>query len=658
MCTAKPTHIISDQPEEKAVEFNFDAYSKTIADLIANKRNRTPMVIGVYGPWGTGKTTLMQTVRSCLADEVYHDPKLFRRCKTVWFQAWKYAEEEQILAALIEEIFRAMKRDNFFEKFKVQIEELVTRLNPFKVLGKTLESLVGADPTEFIGELAHRRKLGFYDTFQEFFDRLIWTYTRMRPRLTADEHPDDTKGALVVFIDDLDRCPRERIVRVLETIKLFMDKEGCVFVLGADNEIIETALAQNFGPDGALRFMDKIVQVTFRLPQIPSDGFKGLIDRIAPEIRESIAPHLPVILPAIRHNPRQLKRFLNNVSLLQGLARNCKVPVEPNHLLFWNVLELVYPRLARDLTENPAGMETLAGHVRALLDKIGAGERWEPDPEMLKPVPKSWQEFVQDKRLVDLVAQFRISREQLTCLCTLSRVVMAEEAKSTEEHSRHARLGQDNMVLIKAGGFLCGDEKKPTLIETDFQIDIYPVTNAQFAQFIDAKGYAKDELWSEAGLRWRNENKIGAPDYWDDERWNQSDHPVVGVSWYEADAFARWAGKTLPTEIQWERAARGTDGRQYPWGEAFDKERCNTREAGVGQTTRVTLYPNGVSPEGCYDMAGNVWEWTSSAHEDGGYVLRGGCWGGDGDDARCANRGWFNPLVRFDDVGFRCARTK
>ena len=136
---------------------------------------------------------------------------------------------------------------------------------------------------------------------------------------------------------------------------------------------------------------------------------------------------------------------------------------------------------------------------------------------------------------------------------------------------------------------------------------------------------------------------------------------------YEANAYAKWTGKSLTTERQWERSARGTDGRTCPWGNAFDKEKCNTRESGIGKTTQVTHYPDGISIVGCYDMAGNVWEWTRTNYETKGEqddfkkgeypVLRGGSWDSGRGVARCADRNSFNPEFRFYSPGFRCVRT-
>ncbi len=185
-----------------------------------------------------------------------------------------------------------------------------------------------------------------------------------------------------------------------------------------------------------------------------------------------------------------------------------------------------------------------------------------------------------------------------------------------------------DMVKVPKGPFLYGVKRVREVIDHDYWIDKYPVTNEKFRAFILTDGYGNQAYWSVDGWKWKTKNKVNIPEYWNDTKWNKADCPVVGVSYYEAEAYAKWAGKRLPTEREWEKAARGTDGREYPWGDEFDKEKCNSAEAGFGHTTPVTQYPKGVSSYGCYDMAGNVCEWCADwYHETRDLrVGRGGSW--------------------------------
>ena len=665
MTDNKPVYIISDSPEKESVEFGFNAYARTIADLIANKENKTPLVIGIYGPWGSGKTTLMETVKRLLKDNDYSDTNKYRKCKTVWFQAWKYGNEDEILAALIEQIFKSMKEDDFFEKCKAEIKKLSKKLKKSKVIGDLSKLLTGIDITEYFDELKYKEKLGSYDTFQGFFDDLLWTYLTWHAGIGRSEQPNDKNGALVVFIDDLDRCPKERIIKVLETIKLFMDKEGCVFVIGAADETIVKELKKTYGDNDARNFLDKIVQLTFTLPRIPDGDFKPYLEKIAPASKEKIEPFLNDIVHTIQSNPRRFKRFLNDLCLTEGIHKNKSTGVIFDDLLRIKLIEFEAPEIR---IETPGTIRLLMQKVDELSEKNSDTGTWEISAEKIKSVPAiSLHPYLENRKLTNLIRHVDLDEKQIEEIVSISDAIRSTAALPEEEDrrmqhkmARQAKSELDTMTKVDAGKFRYGTGKDWVEVEDPFEIDVYPVTNRQFEDFVHAGGYKNDDYWTEQGKKWRDEKNITVPRYRDDEKWNQPEHPVVGVSFYEADAYAKWAGKELPTKEQWERAARGTDGRKYPWEGGFDKEKCNTSESGIGKTTRVTRYPNGISPDGCYDMAGNVWEWTDSWYDkdQGTKVLRGGSWNNSQGYARCAARLRGNPDIGDITLGFRCIRTK
>jgi len=195
------------------------------------------------------------------------------------------------------------------------------------------------------------------------------------------------------------------------------------------------------------------------------------------------------------------------------------------------------------------------------------------------------------------------------------------------------------MVYIPPGEFLMGDGKTPTHVE-GFYIDRYPVTNAEYARFCQETGHTPPPPWWNTGTY---------PE-------GKADHPVVQVTWKDAAAYVQWAGKRLPTEAEWEKAARGTDGWAWPWGDQFDKNKCNTCEGDIGDTTPVGQYsPEGDSPYGVSDMAGNVYEWTANGSGLVLMPLRGGSWNEFKDKARCAARRKHTPHRKNDFIGFRCA---
>ena len=285
---------------------------------------------------------------------------------------------------------------------------------------------------------------------------------------------------------------------------------------------------------------------------------------------------------------------------------------------------------------------------------------------------------------------------------TTSTVTVTMEITPSVQPTPTVVVAPESMVFVPAGEFIMGspegeglDNEHPqrTVYLDAFYINKYEVTNSQFSQFVDATGYTTDaekggwgwawtgEAWEEVeGADWRHPHGPGSSIE------DKMDHPVVQVSWNDADAYCQWAGVRLPTEAEWEKAARGTDGRTYPWGNsAPDGSKLNycdvncelgwkesSVDDGYTHTAPVGHYEAGKSPYGAYDMAGNVWEWAADWYDADYYskatdrnpqgpdsgekrVLRGGSWFGYEGDARCADRYGGEPNVRISYFGFRVA---
>jgi formylglycine-generating enzyme required for sulfatase activity len=188
----------------------------------------------------------------------------------------------------------------------------------------------------------------------------------------------------------------------------------------------------------------------------------------------------------------------------------------------------------------------------------------------------------------------------------------------TREHPSDGAL----LVRVPAGDFVMGLPDDDLLAEEHekpqrrvwlgaFWIDVYPVSNARFARFLQAGGYDEPRWWSPQGWAWQQRAGVSRPGQWGLPGWDAPEQPAAGVSWYEADAYARWAGRRLPSDAEWEKAARGTDGRRYPWGDDWPSPSHANFNHYVGRTSPVGLYPAGVSPFGLHDMAGNVNNWTA-----------------------------------------------
>ncbi|MDH5526300.1 MAG: SUMF1/EgtB/PvdO family nonheme iron enzyme [Nitrospirota bacterium] len=225
-----------------------------------------------------------------------------------------------------------------------------------------------------------------------------------------------------------------------------------------------------------------------------------------------------------------------------------------------------------------------------------------------------------------------------------------------------AIIGNDGREITEGEGNL--DETPEHVVELPaYYIDLYEVTNRRYSRYVTASG-----------------GTVNPPRHWKNGMIpeGREEHPVVFVSWFDADDFCRWEGKRLPNELEWEKAARGPDGNVFPWGNHFELERANTPQRWAsmndpGHTMPVGSFPSGKSPYGLFDMSGNVWEWTDSWYQpypgnefpnnfygEKNRVLRGGSWYdclsyGCGLSAPSFNRSRFTPKIKNSSFGFRCA---
>jgi len=247
-----------------------------------------------------------------------------------------------------------------------------------------------------------------------------------------------------------------------------------------------------------------------------------------------------------------------------------------------------------------------------------------------------------------------------------------EQATVLAELQMQGVQAPPDMVLIPPSRVVVGSGDGAHAVGTaGFWIDRTEVTNEQYGRFLEYVRATSDHSKCHPD---EPEGKDHTPALWTDPRWNGPKQPVVGVDWWDAYAYAAWAGKRLPVRGEWERAALGTDERRYPWGNEWDVAKCNSGESAKGVTVEVGSYPQGRSPYGCMDMAGNVYEWCAdvSRAENAGSAQGAGSdaappaitrlelgssWADSMHTCVRAAFGWYTPEKRFNNIGFRCVRT-
>jgi len=749
-----PTYIVNDQPTDRDA-LDFTPYVETLADII--QTGNTPLTIGVFGTWGSGKTSLMRMVRKTL-------PKKFT---TVWFDAWKYDKEESLWQALLLSVLSTLKETankqgkptEEFEKLQallyrdMEVEKVggvtidLAKLGGVTAKGlaqlslsfipglSTLTKLVeelhsGAAKSVDEATAAIRRErtkiyieqIQFLEQFQEKFKGLV------------QEHVAPNR--LVVFVDDLDRCLPEKAIEVLEAIKLFLDAENCIFVLGLDQEVIARGIEMKYKELGdkkdgdgqghftieGVRYLEKIIQLPFIIPPVEPTDMGDFVDGLSADWPHEECPK--VFAEGLGDNPRQIKRTVNTFLMLWKLAQRreakLKGKVKPIRLAKVVAIQTVYPDLYNLLLkEEPRYMSIMERYFRSeeiatpLRDQDGKETEFsqvnkvEPPPSLVPFLSRRGAAAV--RRILTMHESktpdtnfANLSPEESKLYFTLTRRAEAPQPIPPSEAAR--LVFEPQMVKIPAGKFLIGtaveqaqiilkeghdndtwrrllewEQPQHAVDLSEYFIGKYPITNREYQAFI------KDTLYK-------------SPQGWDGDKFpeEKGGHPVVNVSWNDANAYCKWLSEKtkksyrLPSESEWEKAARWLikpdaresiwyeDALTFPWGNTFNSKKANVLESGIGGTSEVGQFsPQGDSPYGCADMAGNVWEWCIDWFNEQEYKqhkegeknpngpqtgkfrsLRGGSFATDRWPIRCARR-YRNPPEFFDaTIGFRIASSQ
>lgn len=740
--------VLHDSPlvDHKTADFHFDDFAATFARLIASPQTETPLAIGINGAWGSGKTSLLLRVKNMLDKPKGRDgkgehrfaqgeEKDFRACKTVWFDAWKYNEESELLVALVRGILLAMGRDGFISKIKAWMEDpkqpsydiIGMFLNAFQVSfgGLGAEFKFQLDPKKYETPSKIEEHTAFFDYFSEAFERLLALWVHGKGDYAEIE---ESKGALVIFIDDLDRCLPDKTVQTLEALKLFLDKRGCIFVIGADISIVQKAVAKHYEDAGitgesAKDYLEKVIQLRFDLPLILDDAMEKYL-RSEAKVDEAMQNRWRALVAAAEVNPRRVKNVINDLNLQWFMALNSGQAegVNRDDFICWQALmhaaPAVFARQVMDFEDNAirfgfiqdalkwqkgtqeekdavkgffsAYEEKDSKRLRGVLKQISFSKEFTPDaldsmiymaapPVVVKPEPE--KPVVEEPKKS---AEPELTGEEAFAEVKEVAVMRGERGKIvTPQDGNRLVIGGLEFLRIPRGKFVMGskddnelavdDEKPQHTVELtyDYWMSKFTLTNEQYAEFLGKQKHPVSD--------WQK----------------KKDHPVVDVSWDDAVAYCKWFNETcqselkeagnltlrLPTEAEWEKAARGAYGNEWPWGNEFDPNKCNSvegKKGKIGGTTPIGIYSSfgSDSPYGCADMVGNVWEWCSDWFGEAEYkkrgsgsivdprgpqkgtgrVLRGGSYYRDRKYVRCASRGNNGPDSHGHGIGFRvCA---
>lgn len=420
----KIPHILNDQTAKKD-DLGFDEYVQTLEEFITHSDTETPLSIGILGRWGTGKSTLMEMLKKKLNAS---------KLTTVWFNAWRYSKEDELWAAFLQSIFNQIQAElspwnklvfqsklfyrriswRDIPKLLVQyviraiivliplliidpiFKQITPGLQPYLQTGKIImvvalaiwivlkpftkeiQDKINLDLGAFLKSSNYKDHIAFLDKFREHFSSVVLSL------------PPKNGKRLAIFIDDLDRCTSEQTLQVLDALKVFIDVEGCIYILGIDIEIVQRAVAAKYKGDSLAQreFLGKIIQLPFQLPPLTPHKMRRFIKNIAIGLPNDRC--YDVFIAALIANPREIKRTINIFSLLWHLTnQNDKSKsITPVRLAKVVVIQNSHPSLHTILRKRPILLKELEQFFRHKHSKGFEQEKIKATPSNLTSQPE------------------------------------------------------------------------------------------------------------------------------------------------------------------------------------------------------------------------------------------------------------------------------
>lgn len=413
--------ILSDREiqniEEDIIDFKWFAH--TLKRIILGAS--TPITIGVYGEWGAGKTSIMRLTKKMLEGEA----------KTIWFNAWKYDISFDLRVALIKSVLNEMEKNS---SIKDKVRELSKKLDWLGLARFAGSCVIGA-PNIDTNIFKQDEVITLISEFEDKFSQLVKEYAG--------------EGPLVIFIDDLDRCLPHKVVHILEAIKLFLDVEGCIFILGLNKDIIEKSVMQKYKTIDFDKesYIEKIVQLSFSIPPLREKDAQEIIENLAPPRIRAYKG----IMAKVGGNPRRIKRVINKFILQTILSEeNPRIGIDNEILAKLSVLELRWSDFYIDLMKN-YNIETKKSELLSDFEevcKLSSTKR-----KALKDNPEfRFKEYSSEDELVDFLNQdptlWNLDLEQYIYLRMASTIEEGDIYTKFSYNKDNARFIEDELFEI------------------------------------------------------------------------------------------------------------------------------------------------------------------------------------------------------------------